>query len=192
MLRTTVRWMAMLVAGLALVGAAYAEEPAKKRPAAPHGFYEKFLAPRMTSDLNGEAAAAAYFANPTANPWTQDHRTVSRIESAAMGAATSALKMYAIKGLGIDAWSLPLIGGGGSGLGALRTDSGGTRLRFGFAQLAPRAEVLIPSAHGRVAFSADARGRVATSFESSASNFRFGISYDPLAHAGRFAVVRRF
>ena len=149
-------------------------------------------APRMTSGLNGEVAAAAFFANPTANPWTQDNGTISRIEKGAIRATTGALKRYAIEGLGIDAWSLPLFGGGGNGLGALKTDSGGTRLRFGFSHLAPRAEVLIPAAHGRVAFSADARGRLATSFESAASNFRVGVSYDAPAHSGTFSLIRRF
>ena len=186
------RWIAIVAAGLALAGAVEAAEQVKKRPAAPHGFYEKFLAPRMTSGLNGEVAAAAFYANPAANPWTRDNGTVQRIEKGAIRATTGALKRYAIESLGIDTWSLPLFGGGGSGLGALKTDSGGTRLRFGFSHLAPRAEVLIPSAHGRVAFSADARGRLGTSFESTSSNFRFGVSYDAPSHAGTFSLIRRF
>jgi hypothetical protein len=193
MVRTTTRWIAMMAAGLALAGAANAaDDKVKKRPSVQHGFYSRFLAPRMTSGLNGEASAAAYFASPTANPWTQDNGTVSRIERSAIHATTGAMKRYAIESLGIDTWSLPLFGGGGNGMHPLKTDSGGTRLRFGFSHLAPRAEVLIPATHGRVAFSFDARGRLATSFESSASNFRVGVSYDAPAHAGTFSLIRRF
>jgi hypothetical protein len=191
MARTT-RCIAIMAAGLALAGAAEAADSVKKRPAVQHGFYSRFLAPQMTSGLNAEVAAAAYFASPTANPWTQDNGTVSRIERSALHATTGALKQYAIESLGIDAWSLPLFGGGGNGQHPLKTESGGTRLRFGFSHMAPRAEVLIPATHGRVAFSADARGRVATSFESATSNFRFGVSYDAPAHAGTFSLIRRF
>ena len=186
------RCIAIVAAGLALAGAAKAADQVKKRSAAPHGFYERFLAPRMTSGLNGEVAAAALYANPAANPWTRDNGTVLRIEKDAIRATKSALKNYAIESLGIDTWSLPLFGGGGRGVGALKTDSGGTRLRFGFSHLAPRAEVLIPSAHGRVAFSADARGRLGTSFESVTSKFRFGVSYDAPSHSGTFSLTRRF
>jgi hypothetical protein len=184
--------MAMAAAGLALASAVEAADQVKKRPTAPRGFYERFLAPRMASGLNREVQAAAFFANPTANPWTQDNGTVLRIEKGAIRATTGALKQYAIESLGIDTWSLPLFGGKGTGIGALKTDSGGARLRFGFSHLAPRAEVLIPAAHGRVAFSADARGNIATSFQSANSSFRFGVSYDAPAHSGTFSLVRRF
>jgi len=194
MVGTSLRRIAIIAAGLALAAAAEAADAVKikKRPVSPHGFYEKFLAPRMTSGLNREVAAAAHFANPIASPWTRDNEAVSRIEKGAIHATKSALKRYAIESLGIDAWSLPLFGGGGSGLGALKTESGGTRLRFGISHLAPRAEVLIPATHGRVAFSADAKGRLATSFESSSANFRVGVSYDAPAHAGTFLLIRRF
>jgi hypothetical protein len=194
MVGISLRKIAIIAAGLALAAAAEAADTVqlKKPPAAPRGFYEKFLAPRMSSGLNREAAAAAFFANPAANPWTQDNETVSRIEKGALHATKSALKRYAIESMGIDAWSLPLVGGGGRGLDALKTESGGTRLRFGISHLAPRAEVLVPSSHGRVAFSLDARGRLATSFESTAANFRLGVSYDVPGHAGAFSLIRRF
>jgi len=182
----------MVAAGLALAGAAAAADEVKKRPVAPRGFYAKFLAPRMASGLNGEIAAAAEFANPTANPWTRDDRTVSRVERGAIRATKSALKKYALESLGIDAWSLPLFGGGGTGLRALRNDSGGTRVRFGFAHRAPRAEVLIPVNAGRVAFSADAMGRMGATFETSTSSLRLGASVDPRAHSGTFALTCRF
>ena len=192
MVRRALRWSAIVTAGLALAGVAAAADEAKKPPIAPRGFYAKFLAPRMTSGLNDEILAATNFANHAANPWTRDAGTVSRIERGAMHATTSALKHYAIESLGIDAWSLPLYRGAGTGLDALRNDSGGTRLRFGIAHLAPRAEVLIPATEGRVAVSVDARGRVGTSFESAASNFRVGLSYDAPSHTGAFSLSRRF
>jgi hypothetical protein len=192
-MRTTTRWSALIAAGLALAGAAEAaDQQVKKRPIVQHGFYARFLAPRMSAGLSSEAAAAAYFASPTANPWTQDNGTVSRIERGALHATTGAVKRYAIESLGIDTWSVPLFGGGGNGLNPLKTESGGTRLRFGFSHMAPRAEVLVPATHGRVAFSFDARGRLATSFESAASNFRVGVSVDPPAHAATFSLIRRF
>jgi hypothetical protein len=146
----------------------------------------------MTSRLSGEVAAAAYYVNPTASPWTQDNETISRIEKGAIRATKSALKNYAVESLGIDTWSVPLFGGGGRGLDALKTESGGTRLRFGISHLAPRAEILVPASHGRVAFSADARGRLATSFESTAANFRLGVSYDVPGHSATFLLIRRF
>ena len=192
MFRRALRWSAIVMAGLALAGAAAAADEVKKTPAVPRGFFAKFLAPRMASGLNGEIVAATNFANHAADPWTKDAGTVSRIERGAIHATTSALKHYAIESLGIDAWSLPLHRGAGTGLDALRNDSGGTRLRFGIAHLAPRAEVLIPATHGRVAVSVDTRGRLGTSFESASSNFRVGLSYDAPSHAGTFSLSRRF
>ena len=192
MVRRALRWSAIVMAGLALAGAAAAADEVKKRPVAPRGFFAKFLAPRMTSGLNGEIAAATNFANHAANPWTRDAGTVSRIERGAIRATTSALKHYAIESLGIDAWSLPLFGGTGTGLDALRNDSGGTRLRFGFAHMAPRAEVLFPVNAGRVAFNADAMGRVGAAFETPASALRLSVSVDARAHGGTFALTCRF
>ena len=192
MLRMRLLGMVLVAAGLAWVGAAQAADEAKPTKADPHGFFAKYLAPRMDIRLHGEFDAANRFANPSTNPWTRDDGTVSRVERQAIRATTSAVKRYAIESLGIDAWSLPLFGGNGRGLGAFKTASGGARLRFGFSHLAPRAEVLIPAAHGRVTFSADVRGRLATSFESTASNFRVGVAYDAPAHAGSFSLIRRF
>ena len=192
MVRTRFRWIGLVTAGLALAGAAAAADEVKKRPVAPRGFFAKFLAPRMTSGLSGEIAAAATFASPATNPWTRDNGTVLRVEKSAIHATRSALKHYAIESLGIDAWSLPLFRGGGTGLDALRNDSGGTRLRFGFSHLAPRAEVLIPVNAGRVALSADAMGRMGATFETPTSSLRFGASVDTRAHGGTFALTCRF
>jgi hypothetical protein len=195
----------MLAVGMALAGTVCAGDDAntnKTKPApapvAVHGFYARYLAPEVSSRLTGERTAAIDFTNPTANPWTKDNRTVTRIENDAISATQKALKAYVIQELGIDKWSLPLTRGGGmtlgtgTGTGMGNVVSGGTRLRFGFANLAPRAEVLIPVNAGRVAFSADARGRIATSFDSHAANFRVGFSFDAHEHSGVFSLSRSF
>jgi len=192
MARTRLRFLVLVATGLALTGAANAADEAKKPKVAPRGFYSKFLAPRMARGLNGEVQAAIYFANPSANPWTRDDRTVSRVENRAIRATTGALKRYAIESLGIDAWSLPLVGGTGSGVDALRTNSGGTRLLFGFTHGAPRAEVLIPVNDGRVALSADALGRMGATFQTSSSSLRVGASFDARTHDGAFSLTCRF
>ena len=193
MRRLTARWIAMVVAGLAIgFTATAADDQVKKRPVAPRGFYAKFLEPKMASRMSGEISAAAEIANPAANPWTRDDGTVSRVERGAIRATTSALKRYAIESLGIDGWSLPLVRGAGTGLDALKSDSGGTRLRFGFAHRSPRAQILIPVNAGRVAFSADLRGRLGATFDSQASNFSLGVSIDAPSHTGTFSLSRRF
>jgi hypothetical protein len=204
MTRTTVPWIAAAVAGLALcAGDARADEV--KRPPLPSrpplkmkavvsvpSFFNSVLAPRLDARLNPDASAALEFTDRAANPWTRDSGALSRFEKTTIRATTGAMKRYAIDRLGIDAWSVPLVGGSGRGLAALRTDSGGTRLRFGFAHMAPRAEVLVPASGGRVAVSLDARGRVGASFEAKGSDFRIGASVDPLAHDATLGLIRRF
>jgi len=199
--------MALLFAGFMLATGATAGEEAKKPVAAPTpatidsmkktvvaptGFYRNFFEPRMTSRLNGEFSAAAEFANPAANPWTKDHETVSRIQRDAIGATKRALKQYAIASLHIDAWSLPLSKTGGSSFGSVGNESSRARMKFGISHLAPRAEVLIPSARGNASFSFDARGALGASFQSKASNFSLGLSYNVPAHAGSFSISRSF
>ena len=192
MLRQRLPCVLLVAAGLVLAGAANAADEAKKPELAPRGFLKKFLAPRMDTGLNREFQAADNFANSAANPWTRDDRTVSRVEKSAIHATKGAFKRYAIERLGIDAWSIPLFGAKGTGLDALKTESGGTRLRFGFSHLAPRAEVLFPVDAGHVAFSADAMGRLSTTFETPSSRFRVGASVDPRAHEGGFALSCSF
>ena len=192
MLRMRLHGMVLVAAGLAWAGAAQAADEAKPPKADPHGFFAKYLAPRMDSRLNGEFDAATRFANPATNPWTRDDGTVSRVERQAIRATKSAVKRYAIESLGLNAWSLPLIRGTGTGLDALRTDSGGPRLLFGFSHMAPRAEVLIPVTSGRVGVSADAMGRVGINFETPASNLRFGVNFDPREHRETFGLTSRF
>jgi hypothetical protein len=132
------------------------------------------------------------FVNRAANPWMHDATSVERVQKSAIRATTGALKRYAIDQLQLDGWSLPLVGGGGRGLAALRTDAGGTRLRFGFAHMAPRAEVLVPSGQGRFGISVDARGRFGASFETKSSSLRVGGAVDPLSHEATLGLIRRF
>jgi autotransporter translocation and assembly factor TamB len=188
-----VRFVVFIAACMVLAGTTNAAEEFKKKPKpAPRGFLEKFLAPQMDTRLKGEFQAAEHFTNPAANPWTKDDATVARVEKGAIRATKGALKRYAIESLGIDAWSLPLVRGKATGVDALKTASGGTRLRFGFSHLAPRAEVLIPVKAGRVSFSADALGRMSTSFEMPDSRFRVGAAVDPRAHEGTFSLGLSF
>lgn len=204
MRRTVALRFAVALAGVALcAGSARAEglkrPPLPSRPplklkavASVPSFFSTVLAPRLDARLNPDASAALEFTDRAANPWMRDSATVSRFEKSAIRATTGAMKRYAIDRLGIDAWSVPLVGGSGSGLAALRTDSGGTRLRFGFAHMAPRAEVLVPSSQGRFAVSLDARGRVGASYETTGSDFRIGASLDPLSRDATLGLIRRF
>jgi|WetSurMetagenome_2_1015567.scaffolds.fasta_scaffold271418_2 hypothetical protein len=204
MKRTVALGFAVALAGAALcAGSARAED--HERPTQPQrpplrmksvvsapSFFNSVLAPRLDRGLNHDSAAALDFTNRAANPWTRDVGAVSRFEKTTIRATTGAMKRYAIDQLGIEGWSLPLVGGSGSGLAALRTDSGGTRLRFGFAHMAPRAEVLVPSTQGRFAVSLDARGRVGASYQANGSDLRIGTAIDPLAHDLTFGLTRRF
>jgi hypothetical protein len=192
LVRARIRLVAVVIGALALTTEVIADEAAKKAPVAPTSFYKKFLTPRMDSRLRGDIDAAVEFANPAANPWTRDDQTISRIEKNAIRATKQAVKRYALESLHVEAWSLPLFKRATAGIGALGSDSEGARLRFGFAHRAPRAELLIPGAHGRVALSADAGGHFGTWFESTRSDVRLGFSYDVPEHAGTFSLIRRF
>jgi hypothetical protein len=192
------RWIVMAAAGLTLAGSSYAADDsvqpieAKKPKVVPHGFFSRYVAPQMDARLTGETQAAVFLTNPAANPWTRDDGTVARVGRTALRATKGAMKRYAIESLGINAWSVPLFGGTGTGMDALRTDSGGARLRFGFSHLAPRAEVLLPVDAGHVSLSADALGRVGATFETPSTNFRVGASVDPRGHDGTFTFSCRF
>ena len=192
MLRTRLQGIVLVAAGMAWAGAAHAADAAKKPEVDPHGFFARYLAPRMDTGLNGEVQAAAYFANTSPNRWTRDDGTVLRVERRAIHATKSAVKRYALESLGLNAWSLPLFRGNENGVHALRTDSGGARLLIGFSHRAPRAEVLIPVTSGRLALSADAMGRMGLTFETPATGLRLGVSVDPRAHTGSFGLTTRF
>ena len=155
-------------------------------------FYANFLAPRLDSRLQGQFAQALDYTNRAGNPWMQDHETVDRMERAAFRATKGAIKRYAVEQLGLDNWSVPLRGGGGQGLAAMRTESGGTRLRFGFAHRRPKAEMLIPVQSGRFAVSVDGRGNLGASFETNDWKFRINAGIEPSEHEATFGMVRRF
>jgi hypothetical protein len=143
-------------------------------------FVRSFLTPRLNARLSGfRAVVDMDFASPLANPWTRSLDTEDRVQRNTTRAAKSAVKRYALERLNLTGWSIPLVGGHGRGLAALRTDSGGARLRFGFSHRAPRVEALFPVDHGRVTLSADPLGRVGTAFETPSGRFRFGLAIDP-------------
>jgi len=192
MVRMRMLGMVLVVAGSAWAGPANAADAPKPSKPDPNGFFAKFFSPKMDAGLDGEVEAARNFANPAANPWTRDDATVNRVGRRAIHATKSAVKRYAIEGLGLDAWSLPLMRGTGTGLAALKTESGGPRLTFGFSHMAPRAEVSVPVNKGRVGFSADVMGRVGVRFETPASNLYFGAAVDPRDHSGTFGLTSRF
>jgi len=207
-LRATWRSGLFIAAGLLLTGTiVHADDhaplpsqeltPTPVRPSST--FLSTVLMTPVDARLRGESAAALEFAtfraNPMANPWTRDFGAVERVEAGAINATTKAMKRYVIDHLGLNGWSLPLGGGsrGGGGIASLRTDSGGTRLRFGFSHMAPRAEVLIPSGNtGRVSLGLDGRGRVSAAFETAAARLRVGGSYDPGSRDLNVVFVTRF
>ena len=192
MSRVRLHQMALLMAGLMLATGAVAGEEAKKPAAPPTGFYKKFFAPQMESKLGGDLDAAVEFVNRDANPWTRNDDTVTRVQRNAISATKRALKRYAIESFHMDTWALPLFKGASSGSGEAGSAPRSAHLRFGISHMRPRAEVLITAAHGRVLVSADARGAVATSFESPTSDVRLSVTFDVPAHAATFTLNRRF
>ena len=169
--------------------------PEKKEPAASaqKDFWNGFLAPTMTKDLaNDRRAFALAQADPLANPWTRDPAADARVGRDAFGAFKGAVKRYLVERLDVASWSLPLMGRHDDGGPSLASGRGGPRVRFGVAHLAPKAEVVVPLQRGRFAFSADVRGRLGTSFETSSSHLRIGASLDPLAHDASVGLTARF
>lgn len=192
----------MLLAGTAALADDHPSLPSPSlapAPVAPSStFLDTVIVPRVDSNLRSDAAAALDYAgfrsDPFANPWTHDNRTVQRVGSGAINATQDAVKRYVVRQLGLDKWSLPLGGGSkGGGLSSLRTDSGGMRLRFGVAHMAPRAELLIPSGNtGRVTLGLDGRGRMSIGFETAPQHFHVGGSYDPMSHDANIGFVAQF
>jgi hypothetical protein len=142
-------------------------------------FYESYLALPMSHGLRDELGPAAEaFTVPTSNFWAKDPITVQRVEGRSIRAVERSLKGYVIERLGIERWSLPLFGRKGRNAAAPSRETGATKLRFGFSHMAPRADLLIPATGGRVIVSADARGRVGTTFEPTTSRLRFAADVD--------------
>ena len=193
-MRRSVR-IVVSIAAVAASATIRAEEPKKQPiPASPtQSFFVKFLNPRMAARISVNAVNQAAAAESRySNPFTHDPAALERVERGAIRATKSAIKRYAIEQLGLDGWSVPLVRTGASGVAAYRTDSGGTRLRFGFSHRAPRAEVLFQRTAGRISLSADAYGRIGTTFETPTSSLRLGVNLDPVERQATFGIVTRF
>jgi hypothetical protein len=156
-------------------------------------FREAYLRPRMLALFPHEnTVAAADLMNPSSNPVMTDPAALALVEKGAIRAITGALKLYAIEGLGIDRWSLRVTGrSGGSRLGPA-DDSRGVRFHVGFSRLAPRADLLIPVAAGRVVLSADVRGHVRTTFEPGSSKLRLAADVDVPEHTATVRLGLQF
>lgn len=158
-----------------------------------HSFFEAYLNPKMAASLGDQRAfLTTGVMHGEAQDWTHDPDSIERVEERAKSALKSAVKRYALEKLDVDRWSIPLFGGGrdASAIGA--GDAPGTRLRFGISHMAPRAEVLVPLASGRFSFGADARGRVATSFQSDRRGLRVTGALDPGEKSATFGVTFGF
>jgi hypothetical protein len=156
-------------------------------------FYVGHLAPRMLALSRDENARTSLsLANPMSTQLTQDPVAVARVEKRAIRVVEGALKSYAIERLGIDGWALSVMRSGGRNHVALSRDPGTARFRLGFSSLAPRADVLIPVAVGRVVFSADMRGRIATTFDSTSSTFRLAANVDVTERTAAVSLSLRF
>jgi len=145
------------------------------------GFYETHLAPRMAADPRGDDVfVTARFGAPASNLWTSDPAVVALVEKRTIRSIAAAFKGYAIEQLGIDRWSFPVRGGNG---GATPTgQSRGVRFHLGFSRMAPRADLLVPVAAGRVALSVDARGDLRVTFDPNSSRFRLAADIDVPEH----------
>jgi hypothetical protein len=174
-----------------------------KRPAAPGRLQPKFsatdefrkayLTPRMLAAFPHEnTVATADLLNPSSNPVMTDPAALALVEKGAIRAMTDAFKLYAIEGLGIDRWSLRVTGRNGGSRVAPADDTRGVRLHLGFSRLAPRADLLIPIAAGRVVVSADVRGHVRTTFEPKSSTLRLAADVDVPDHTATVRLGLQF
>ena len=155
------------------------------------GFYEGYLARRVSALFGNEQEVAAQdFANPGSRPWTGDPATVQRVQKLGVRAIGGALKRYAVERLGIDRWSFPATGR--SEGAAVANDSPRLRFHLGFSHLAPRADLRIPVTVGRVVVSADARGRIGTTFEPASSRLRVAADVDVRERTATVALSTRF
>jgi len=157
-------------------------EPAKR------GFLSLYLAPRIDSELAPDRHAALESADRAANPWLLDATAPQRIQREALRATEHALKQWALDRLNVQGLGFAL-----AGHGAPQSPLGEhTTVRFGFSQMAPRAEMLVPMTRGRFRFGADARGRLGTGFDTASGALRFGATLDPLRHGGTIALTTSF
>jgi hypothetical protein len=160
-------------------------------PSTTNEFYRGYLARRVSALFSDEKTVnAAEFSNPASRPWTGDPATVQHLENLGIRAIGDAVKQYAVERLGIDRWSLPLTGR--SGGAAAVNGAPRVRLRLGISQMAPRADLLIPVTAGRLAVSADARGRLGTTFEPTSSRLRVAAGVDIRQRAATIGLSLRF
>jgi len=167
---------------------------ATMRPFAIHdGFYDAYLVPRMSARLRGEnLGATSDLADPLANPWTKDEEALDRVEHRALRATKGALKKYAIERLGIDRWSIPLVGGRHEREASATEGSRNVRLSLGISHLAPRADVSVPAGEGRVSISADVRGHIGATFEPASSRMRIAADASVRDHTATVRMSFRF
>ena len=173
MVGISLRKIAIIAAGLVLAAAA---EAADSRPAqeaagrAARVLREISRTAHVVGTQSREPRRAACFANPAANPWTRDNETVSRIEKgrAARGRQRAEADTRSEYG---DRRLVAPVGRRrrASALDALRTESGGTRLRFGISASGAACRGLVPSSLWPRRVQLRCQGRLATSFESTAA-----------------------
>jgi hypothetical protein len=130
------------------------------------------------------------FANPASRPWPGDPAAIQRVQKLGIRAIGGALKRYAVERLGIDRWSLPVTGR--SEGNAVANDAPRVRFHLGFSHLAPRVDLRIPVTAGRVVVSADARGRIGTTFERTSSRLQVAADVDVRERAATVALSMRF
>ena len=160
-------------------------------PSRTNEFYEGYLARRMSALFSDEKqVTAAELANPASRPWTKDAATAQHFENLGIRAIGDSLQRYAVERLGIDRWSLPLTGRS-RGAGGV-DEAPRVRFRLGFSHLAPRVDLLIPATAGRVAVSADARGRIGTTFEPISSTLRVAAEVDVRERTATVGMSVRF
>jgi hypothetical protein len=155
------------------------------------GFYEGYLARRVSALFGRERDVTARdFADPASRPWPGDPAAVQRVQKLGIRAIGGALKRYAVVRLGIDRWSFPVTGR--SEGTAVANGSPRMRLHFGFSHLAPRADLRIPVTAGRVVVSADARGRIGTTFETTSSRLQVAAAVDVRERTATATLNMRF
>lgn len=199
MLSRRSRPLPLLAAILLAAGSARAEElPKLAAPSLPagadapapvkRGFITHYLTPQIDRQLAADEHAAVESADRFANPWLRDTGTASRIGHDAVRATGHALKNWALDRLDLQSLGFTM-----TGRAPASTPFGEhASVRFGFAHMAPRAEMLFPSARGKFRFSADLRGRLATGFDTPTGGLRFGVTLDPLRHGGTIGLTKTF
>jgi transposase InsO family protein len=168
-----------------------APRPAQPRYIAALGFYAAQLAPRMSADYRADGTfVGEHLGDRASTLWTSDPAVIDLVEKRTIRSIADAFKGYAVERLGIDRWSIPLMGRSGRTTPTGKSD--GVRFHLGFSRLAPRADFLIPVAAGRVELSVDARGHVSTTFAPASSRFRLAADVDAAERTATVGLSARF